>query len=201
MPYTYNDNTELIEHLQKGKEDAYLHLVTSFHKPLFIYALSLTNDRDSSEDIIQNVFLKTWEYRKNLNPKYSIKSFLYKTTYNEFINQYHKNRTTSTLELVYSESLNELIDDSNSELLKQKIAFVNENIDRLPNKCKKIFLLSKKEGLTNMEIAEYMDISIKTVEGHLVKAYRFLRERAANKLKTILVLLFGSNNPSFICRK
>ncbi|KAA5825134.1 sigma-70 family RNA polymerase sigma factor [Algibacter amylolyticus] len=193
MAYVYTNDTELIEHLKRGIESAYVYVVTFYHKPLFIYALSLTNDRDSSEDVVQNVFLKTWEYRKRLNSNYSIKSFLYKTTYNEFINQYHKKRTTFALERLYTEALDEFIDENNTQLLQEKIACVNKGIEKLPKKCKKIFLLSKKDGLTNMEIAEHLNVSIKTVEGHLAKAYRLLRERVGAQLKTILLLLFGPN--------
>jgi len=187
----YKDNIKFIENLKNGNEDAFVHLVTNYHKPLFVYALSLTNDSATADDIVQNVFLKTWEYRKRLNPDYSLKSFLYKTTYNEFINQYNKRRVISRLELAYIEGLNEAIDENNSELINEKIAFINEGISNLPPKCKETFLLSKKEGLTNIEIGQYLNISIKTVEGHLTKAYHLLRKNVGTKLNKILFLLFG----------
>lgn len=191
MSFSYIDNSGFIEHLKKGDEDAFEYLVSNYHKLLFVYVLSLNNDHASAEDIVQNVFIKTWEYRKRLNPDHSIKSFLYKTTYNEFINQYHKTRAISTLEKTYIEAIDEAIDEDNSELLERKIAFVNEGVKDLPPKCKETFLLSKKEGLTNIEIAEYMSVSIKTVEGQLTKAYNLLRTSVGNKLKGVLFLLFG----------
>lgn len=189
----YNDNAKLIELLKNGNEDAYTYLVTFYHKPLFVYALSLNNDKISAEDLIQNVFLKIWEHRKRLNPQYSIKSFLYKTTYNEFINQYHKKRKISILERAYVEALDEIIDDGNAELLEQKINLVTKGIAKLPRKCKKTFLLSKKEGLSNIEIAEHLDISIRTVETQLSKAYKLLREQIGSQLKTILFFMFNIN--------
>lgn len=197
MSFSFIDNVDLIERLKKGDENAYIYLVSTYHKPLFVYALSLNNDHAAAEDIVQNVFLKTWEFRKRLNPDYSIKSFLYKTTYNEFINQYHKTRAISTLERAYIEAIDETIDED-SELLKRKIAFVNEGIKHLPPKCKETFLLSKKEGLTNIEISEYLNISIKTVEGQLTKAYNLLRKSVRNQLKEILFLWFGKNKRSRI---
>jgi RNA polymerase sigma-70 factor (ECF subfamily) len=190
---SFKDNTKFIEHLKKGDENAYRYLVSIYHKPLFIYAISLINDNDSAEDIVQNVFLKTWEYRMRLNPDYAIKSFLYKTTYNEFINQYHKTKAVSTLERTFIEGLDEAVDKNNTELLNRKIALIDEVINVLPNKCKETFLLSKKEGLTNIEIAEYMNVSIKTVEGQLTKAYKILRNKLTTKMKTIFFLLFGFN--------
>lgn len=191
MSYSYINNTEFIQNLKKGEEKTYVYLVKNFHKPLFIYALSLINDHAQSEDIVQVVFLKTWEFRKRLNPDYSIKSFLYKSVYNEFINQYHKNRALSELEKVYTEAIKETIDDDNTELFERKIALVTEGIKNLPRKCKETFLLSKKEGLTNIEIAEHLNISTKTVEGQITKAYNLLRKTVSEKANGILFLIFG----------
>jgi RNA polymerase sigma-70 factor (ECF subfamily) len=162
-----------------------------YHKALFVYALSLTNDHAQSEDIAQTVFLKTWEFRKKLNPDYSIKSFLYKSIYNEFINQYHKNRAVSALEKLYAEALEATVEEDNRELLDRKIALLTEGIKKLPRKCKETFLLSKKEGLTNIEIAEHLNISIKTVEGQITKAYNLLRKTLDKKVHGILILLFN----------
>jgi RNA polymerase sigma-70 factor (ECF subfamily) len=198
MSFSYIDNEKIIEHLKKGDENAYAYLVSTYHKKLFVYAVSLNNDHAAAEDIVQNVFLKTWEHRKRLNPEYSIKSFLYKTTYNEFINQYHKTRAISALERSYIDAIDEAVDDDNKELLERKIAYVTEGIKHLPPKCKETFLLSKKEGLTNIEISEYLNISIKTVEGQLTKAYNLLRTHVANQLKEILFLLFRKTKKSSI---
>lgn len=189
MTKTYK-NDELIDALKSGHEDAYTYLVRFYHKPLFVYSLSLTNDDSSAKDIVQNVFLKTWTHRKSLNSAYSIKSFLYKTTYNEFINQYHKNRKKSILEQTYTESLDEIVNDQNTELQERKINLITDGISNLPRKCKETFLLSKKEGLTNIEIAEYHNVSIRTVEWQLNKAYKLLRQSLVGQLKSILFLLF-----------
>ena len=191
MSYSYINNAGFIESLKKRDENAYVYLVKTYHKPLFIYAMSLTNDYAQSEDIVQIVFLKTWEFRKRLNPDYSIKSFLYKSTYNEFINQYHKNRALSVLEKVYMEALDETIEDDNTELLERKIALITEGIKNLPKKCKETFLLSRKDGLTNIEISDHLNISLKTVEGHITKAFSILRKNASEKMNAILFLLLG----------
>jgi RNA polymerase sigma-70 factor (ECF subfamily) len=185
MSFSFINNAEFIESLKKGDEKAYVYLVKTYHKPLFIYALSLTNVHDQSEDITQTVFLKTWEFRKKLNTNYSIKSFLYKSIYNEFINQYHKNRAISILEKVYAEALKSTVKDENIELLERKISLVTKGIKNLPRKCKETFLLSKKEGLTNIEIAEHLNISIKTVEGQITKAYHLLRRNIGTQFKEI----------------
>ncbi|WP_341214795.1 sigma-70 family RNA polymerase sigma factor [uncultured Wocania sp.] len=192
MDINFKNAATLIKHLVQGDERAYAYLIDEFYNKLYVYTYSLTNDDAMSKDIIQNVFLKTWEFRSKLNEKYSIQNFLYKSVYNEFINQYHKNRSISVLEQAYIEALDETIQESNEELLKKRIAFINKEIDNLPKKCKKTFLLSKKEGLSNIEIAEYLNISIKSVEAHITKAYSIIRKKAKEKMYNILFLLLGN---------
>ena len=189
MSSNFENSIVLITHLKKGEEQAYVYLVKNYYKALFNYTISLTNDRAMAQDIVQDVFVFIWKDRKKLNKDYALKSYLYKITYNKFVNQYHKNRAISSLERAYIEALNETVDDNNAEFLNRKIAIVTEAITHLPKKCKKTFLLSKKEGLSNIEIAEYLNVSVKTVEGHLTKAYNLLRKSAGKRIKNILFLM------------
>ena len=193
MDYFQMDNESLIGQLQQGSEAAYAHLVREYHHALFSYAVSLCGDGPSAQDIVQNVFFKTWEKRKKLKPHLSIKSFLLKLTYNEFINFYHRSKATSKLEMAYRDALEQVVEDSDPELLRKKMAIVTEAIAQLPPKCKETFLLSKKEGLTNLEIAEYLNISLRTVEWHLAKAYDQLRTEVGDKLRSFLFLLFPAH--------
>jgi RNA polymerase sigma-70 factor (ECF subfamily) len=75
---------------------------------------------------------------------------------------------------------------------------VKLEIENLPPKCKQTFLLSKQEGLTNMEIAEYLNVSIKSVEAHITKAFSILRKKVGDKMNGILFLLFGINSTNYI---
>ncbi|MFK7812365.1 MAG: sigma factor-like helix-turn-helix DNA-binding protein, partial [Maribacter sp.] len=68
---------------------------------------------------------------------------------------------------------------------------LKKEIEKLPKKCKHIFLLNKKEGLTHLEIAEYLGISTKTVEGHITRAFKILSKKLDAKIDTILFLLFN----------
>ncbi len=190
MPTSYNDNIILIQALRKGEEDAFAFLIDTYHKPLFIYALSLSKDHNAAEDIVQNTFLKIWEYRKKLRTDSFIKNLLYKTTHNNFISHYRKEKNIYPINDIYIEAVNDTVENDNTELLNRKIAIVNKGIDKLPKKCKQIFLLSKQEGLSNKEIAEHLNISVKTVEGQITKAYRLLRHLIGDKIKEVLLIIF-----------
>ncbi len=191
MSYTFENESVLIADLKAGHEQAYVYLVKTYHNSLFNYAFSLTKDRMMAQDIVQELFIYIWKRRKRLDNIYSLKNYLYKIAYHQFANEYRKSNTITALERSYMEAINEAVDDSNAELLKRKIAIVTNEIANLPKRCKETFLLSKKEGLTNIEIAEYLDISVKTVEGHMTKAFSILRKRVGEKLNTLLFLLFG----------
>lgn len=161
-----------------------------YHHDLCVYANNLCGNYDEAKDIVQNVFLKLWEKRQKINEIKSFKSYLYKAVFNRFINEYRKNSKFLVFEKEYIDSLNELVNSSEVDLLHQKIELVKKEIENLPSKCKKVFLMSKQDGLTNIEIADYLNISAKTVENHITKAFKILRKNAGEKIKTILFLLF-----------
>ncbi|TQO37337.1 RNA polymerase sigma-70 factor (ECF subfamily) [Arenibacter algicola] len=187
-----DDDALLIKRLQKGDEKAYVYLVDRYNRRLFGYALSLTNDHALAEDILQNVFLKTWEKRKKLNVHTSLQNYLFKSVYNEFINAYKKNRSTMILEHKYFEGLEKAVYIHNEQSFEAIIAQITKEIQNLPPKCQNIFILSKKEGLTNIEISEYLNVSIKTVEAQITKAFGILRKKLGNRYDLIMFLIFGS---------
>lgn len=168
--------------LKKGEEEAFKLLVNTFSKKLFAYAISLTGNHSLAKDIVQEVFISTYEFRNKIDPNYSIQSFLYKTAYNKFINKYYEKKAEDKLKEKYLRTLNSLMDQTiQNENFELHVKRIEKSIDELPEKCKQIFKLSKKEGLTNIEIADYLQISIKTVEAQISIAFSKIRKDLLNK--------------------
>tara|TARA_R110002051_G_scaffold13808_7_gene45664 strand:+ start:13508 stop:14107 length:600 start_codon:yes stop_codon:yes gene_type:complete len=184
------ENRRLIGKLISGEEKAYIFLLEKYHRQLNAYAVTLTHDQSSAQDIVQNVFLKTWKSRKKLNPEFSIRNFLYKCVYNEFLNTYQKNKAVVLLNKKYIEYSHEVAVEMDDNMMSRMMEIVNREITKLPPKCQKVFVLSKKEGLSNSEIANYLDISIKTVEAQITKAFRILKNELGDKYETILMIIF-----------
>lgn len=191
MNFNLQDDSKLIKALKSGDNKAYSYLLDNYHKKLCTYALSLTNDKDLSEDIVQNTFINLWKNRNNLKESFAVKNYLYKSVYNEFIDQYRKQKKVTTLEKKYIDALTYVLENESDQNLSKAIELVRKEIEKLPPKCRKTFLLSKQEGLTNIEISEYLNISIKSVEAHITKAFRILRNKLGDQLEGILFLLFA----------
>tara|TARA_X000000368_G_scaffold18759_1_gene14838 strand:- start:1918 stop:2460 length:543 start_codon:yes stop_codon:yes gene_type:complete len=166
---------EFILLLKSGDESAFTELINKYNRRLFAYAISLSGDYSLAKDIVQDVFLKTYEFRKRLNPEFSIEGFLYRSVYNQFINVYHKNKSLLKVHDEYVRFLNQIIDETSDSEYDKLIKMVNKSINNLPKRCKEIFVLSKKEGYTNLEISEILNISIKTVEAQITIAFKSIR--------------------------
>jgi RNA polymerase sigma-70 factor (family 1) len=189
----FEDSVFLAEQLRSGDPKAYDFLMDSMYNKLCAYAYTLIRDHGNAEDIVQNVFVEVWTNRKNIDPNLSLTNYLYRSVYNGFIDQYRKNKPVIYLEKKYLEAM-DLVVQNEQENLDELIKLVHLEIDRLPSKCKQIFLLNKKEGLTHIEISEYLDISLKTVEGHITRAFKILGEKLGEKTKPIFFLLFDFRN-------
>ncbi|MEO8254507.1 MAG: RNA polymerase sigma factor, partial [Flavobacterium sp.] len=115
----FSDNDTLIASLKNGEEMAYVYLVDTYHNKLCIYANSLIKNVYSAEDIVQNVFIKIWKQRTRLKADRSLKSFLYKSVYNEFIDLYRKNQSLLSIEKSYYEALDAIVLEEDSESIQR----------------------------------------------------------------------------------
>lgn len=180
----------LIQKIIIGNEKAFTLLINRYNQKLCVYAYKLISN-DEAQDLVQNVFMKMWVKRTKLNPDQNIKNFLYKSVFNEFIDTYRKNKRLKPLDQEYVHLLTQYIETTSTEDLENAIKIMQQEIDKLPEKRKAIFILSKREGLTNNEIAEYLNISIKTVESNITKSYAILKAKLGSNTELILFLLFG----------
>ena len=194
MSKSFKKGKYLIEHLRNGDEKAYVHLVDVYHHQLCIYAYSLVRDKDQAADIVQNVYMRTWDLRDRLKVDFSIKNFLYRSVYNEFIDHYRKQKSILEIEKKYIEALDHFIEDSDPRQMEQLIRAVKVEIENLSPRCKEVFVLSKKEGLTNIEISEYLNISVKTVEAQITKAFSQLRQKLGDKVELLILIIFGKGS-------
>lgn len=185
-------NSIFIQKLKEGDEKAYSYLMDEYYQSLCSFAKVFTKDSAMSEDIVQNVIIKFWSNRKKIDDNIYLKKYLHKSVFNEFIDQYRKSKNLISLEEKHLEALNEVIDNDTNEILKMTNE-LNKEINKLPKKCRRVLILSKKEGLTHDEIAKYLDISKKTVEGHISRAFQILHDKLDEKINSLFIIMFKFN--------
>ena len=175
MKFSLENHFYLIDQVKTGNQEAYLFIFESLYDSLLSYVFGLTNDLQTSEDIVQGTFLKIWERRETLSIHSSIKNYFFRTCYNEFVNQYRGRTENIPLsdELYTNVFLEE--EKNESEYKEELYRQLQKAIDALPEKCKEIFLLHKLDGYKYQEIAEKLEISVKTVKNQLLKAYHKIR--------------------------
>jgi RNA polymerase sigma-70 factor (ECF subfamily) len=185
----------IFECLQKSDEEVFETFFRTYYQRLCNYANTILNDIDESEEMVQNAFVTLWEKRRSIEIHTSFKSYMYRAVYNNSLNrvkhlnvqrkhdEYYKHNATYT-----TESTTEKLMENELELMAQKA------IEQLPPQCRKVFQLSRFEKLSYAEIAEQLNISVKTVENHMVKALRTLREKLKDYLPLLLWFLFKNWN-------
>lgn len=176
-------NCEILkEALRCGTREAYIFIFNTYHSSLYSYALRILNDENEAEECVQSTFFHIWDIRERLDIKESIRSYLYRSVYNNSITAIRKRRVVDKYEergltdlyftrVVQSpEAEIKLID---SETRKEIINSINS----LPQRCREIFIKCKIGGLTYNEVATLLNISVNTVENQMAIALKKLREQ------------------------
>lgn len=177
-------NTNLLNvSLKKGDTRAYQTVFDMYYMRLFSYVNTYTKNESNAKDIVQETFIKLWNNRKNINVDASILAFLHKVAYNIFIDNYRKGkRQQNLLDTLSYEVVTNSIETEEDTTNQQKIEIVKKSIEELPPRCQEIFKLSKYEGLKYAEIAETLNISIKTVEAQMGKAFSYIRQQVKSNM-------------------
>ena len=171
-------DTDYAELIRTGDESAFRALFESYSESLLDFAFGFIRDVQVCEDIVQEVFVRIWQTRLNLNPKLSLRAYLYRSVRNQALKYlrhekvereaegylqvlfYHPDTPTPEDELYHAE-LTVLLD---------------RTIRQLPERCRTIFLMSRYDGLSYQEIAEVLEISINTVKTQMGRAFASLRK-------------------------
>jgi RNA polymerase sigma-70 factor (ECF subfamily) len=180
-----NCNPEILKGLQEGDEKSFETIFHTYYAMLFNYAKSYVIDKEIARELTQEALLKLWEIKAQLKTNSNIPALLLKITHNNSLNYLNRNLAKQryiehNLKRHYVYQLNCIaLNETNSE----KIIFdeLNEKINKaimsLPPKCREVFELSRFKELKYKEIAESLNISVKTVENHISEALKRILEQ------------------------
>lgn len=146
----------------------------TYFGPLCNYVNSYIKDWESSREIVQGTFMKVWENKDTIQINTSAKSYLYSAVRNRMIDMIRSNKKLDEYKNAANvDEIEENIEHMNSFVVREEIL---RSMDKLKPKMRKIFSLSKVEGLTYNEIAAYLNISKRAVEDNVAKALKLLKE-------------------------
>ncbi|MBK6400073.1 MAG: RNA polymerase sigma-70 factor [Bacteroidetes bacterium] len=186
----FSNETEIVLALQNGDEKAMETLFRTYYQRLCNYANTILNDLDESEEVVQQMFVQLWEKREKMEITSSVQSYLFRSVRNTCLNKIKHSKVRQ----MHAEEVTALAQQSepatettfHNELQSQ----IQVAIESLPEQCRLVFKLSRFEELKYSEIAEQLGISVKTVENHMGKALKIMRERLKDYL--VVWLLFVS---------
>lgn len=144
------------------------HEFKALYLPLGMYALRLVGDVDKAEDIVQEAFVKVWEIVGQGAGIADFKAYMYRAVRNVALGHLRDAGRFVPIDEA-TEVVADTIDTS------ERDARLRRAIDELPSRCREVFLMSKRDGLSNVEIAAELGISVKTVENQMTKAFARLR--------------------------
>jgi RNA polymerase sigma-70 factor, ECF subfamily len=175
----------IVEEMKKGKEYAFDYFFNYYYPGLCVFAQKIISlPEQQAKDIVQDVFVKFWNDREKLDIRTSIRSYLFVSVRNRCMDVLRKkNRSLQMKEI--SEGQDVADESFETYILSELESLFNRSLDKLPERCREVFELSRLQGLKNREIAEKLSLSEKTVENQMTKALRVLRE----ELKDYLPLL------------
>lgn len=186
----------LVEKLKSGDEKFYKSLFKEYYSSLTFYALKLVKDIETAKEIVQDVFVKIYEKRYALNIETSFRSYLYRSVFNASMNHLQH---LSIREHHLKEMKNEFSEAesfSEDEIFKAELEKkIYNEIEKLPEQCKRIFKMNRFEGLSNGDIAANLNISKRTVETQISKALKILRNKLSKDLMPGLILFGVINFP------
>lgn len=190
--YTRLSEKELVELLREDKLSAFKELYKRYWKKLYGAAYKRLRNKEQCEEIVQELFTNLWVKRHELPLINGVSSYLYTSVTHLVIDHYRKElvrqKYRETFKLVHYQEA----DNSTEEaiLLKDLTETIESEISQLPDKCRSVYELSRKEHKSNKEIAMQMGISEKTVENHLTKALKRLQLGLSHYLVLVLCLWF-----------
>lgn len=175
--------------LTKRDNAAFEQVFKTHYKNLHSYAFTILKDESEAEEMVQQVFFKLWDRSEHLSFSGSIAAYLYRAVHNESLNflKHEKVKESHRLHVAYS--MKNKSEQPQAKLMGKELeGKYREALNELPEQCRTVFQMSRFEDMKYKEIADKLDISVKTVENHMGKALKLLRTKLVDFLSLLLIL-------------
>jgi|SRR5690625_3613181 len=174
--------------IRKGDHHTFELLFKAYYRQLTRFAWRYVNSNTIAEELVQDVFANIWEKKHLIIINGSIKSYMYKSVRNQALNFLKHDSIRSEYDFIWAKERGMEKDDiiNDNQSIKYKQIKIKKAIEDLPPRSRMAFKLNRHDGLTYQEIAEVMDISIKTVESQMSRALKTLRSKLQDSMEYLL---------------
>ncbi|MGB8491102.1 MAG: RNA polymerase sigma-70 factor [Bacteroidales bacterium] len=173
-------DSEIIRRVRQGDARQFESLFRSSYVSLVRYAKTLIRDHDTAEEIVQDLFFTIWKDKEKLHIESSLNGYLYRAVHNRSLHYIEHARVVEKYASEMGTRMQQSPESPGDILqhveLQERVAAI---LEKLPEKCGKIFCMSRFDGLKYSEIAEKLSVSIKTVEANMGKALKEFRKALA----------------------
>ena len=185
------DHARCAERVRCGDKSAFEILFRTYSVPLCAFALRYVKMPEVAEEIVQDVFLKIWVNRERWRPR-NVKSYLYGAVRNKALDDLAHQKIVLEWKRSADHDLEAAMSTPQHTLQYEELAAaIHEGIERLPERTRLVFILSRQHGLRYKEIASALGISVKTVEAQMSRAFRLLQTHLTPHLHVLLLLVLG----------
>ena len=185
-----NENIRLLQQAIACFDDtqAYEQLFLLFYPSLVPFAVSMIKSKELAEEIVSDVFIKIWQRRHQLDKVDNLKFYLFTAVKNRCINELNNPKNKGAINIDVVIDFRSLYHDPEQKMISaEMINKIRAAIKELPPRCQLIFKLVKEEGLKYKEVAELLQISVKTVENQMSLAFKKIGTAINYKLQTASV--------------
>jgi len=175
---------------EHGDRSAFEKIFRLYYKKLHGFAYTYVKNKEIAEDIIQTIFLRIWENRQNWDPPGKVKHYLFNAVRNESLNSIRHERIAADSQddvIDLFKELNSRSYHEKSTELEELRSAIHYEIEQLPSCCREIYLLNRRSGLTYVEIAEYLDVSVNTVSTQMGRALKKLRKNLSDYFPVFII--------------
>lgn len=180
----------LTKFLREGSKDAFRVLYDRYGVKLHRFAFGYLKSEEEAEELVQDVFLKLWDKRHLLNDSGNVKSYLYKVAVNSIYDFIRRRNLEQAFQEFAGGRTDEADQTWDEVVYNDMLTQIDRLMAQMPEQRRKIFKMSKEEGLSHDEIAETLGLSKRTVENQVYRATTFLRDKL--KRNSVLAVLFIS---------
>ncbi len=156
---------------------------------LYSYALTILKEENQAEEIVQQVFFKLWEKREKVVITQSLNAYLYRSVHNECLNFLKHQKVKRSYHSYIQYTMREEENSTPGIQEKELASRISYALQQLPQQCRTIFQMSRFENLKYREIAEKLDLSVKTIENQMGKALRIMRMHLTEYLPMVFQMI------------